>query len=352
MIGTDPHTQGGISTVVNVLRDAGLFDRCGIEYIATHRDGDRRAKLAQLVANWPRFMARLLTGRIALLHSHTSSRASFWRKCLFIVPALLVRVPVVLHLHGAEFQVFYNQECSSPTRRFIRGVFERVSRVVVLSESWGQWVGAEFPAARVSVIVNPVHLPLLAASGQRKDGALLFLGRLGRRKGVYDLLHAVANVVPRNPGLRVLLGGDGELEEVQAQAQSLGIGQHVELLGWVRGEDKLRLLGEAGVYVLPSYHEGLPMSVLEAMAHGMPVVSTPVGGIPEAVRDGVEGFLVAPGDVVALSDRLERLLADPGLRGSMGAAARRRAESEFGVAGIVERWVELYRELGVACDRA
>jgi glycosyltransferase involved in cell wall biosynthesis len=350
MIGTAIDTQGGVSTVVGVLKGAGLFDRCGLLYIPTHRDGGAGAKLAALASAWLRYMGLLLAGKVALVHAHTASRASFWRKSLFILPAFLARVPVILHLHGAEFQVFYGKECSAWARRFVRWVFQRVSQVVVLSGSWESWVRASFPAAKVRVIANPILVPELATKTERSPRTLLFLGRLGKRKGVYDLLRAVAGLKSAYPDLRVLLGGDGELDAVRAEASALGIGGQVELLGWVKGADKARLLNEASVYVLPSYNEGLPMSVLEAMAHGLPVVSTPVGGIPEAVRDGVEGFLVTPGDVEGLVDRIGRLLADPALRERMGDAARARAEAAFGAPGIVERWVALYGELGMVCQ--
>jgi len=349
MLGTAIDTQGGVSAVVNVLKDAGLCDRCDVIYLPTHRDGGAITKLLTLASAWLRYAGLLLGGKVALVHAHTASRASFWRKSLFILPAFMARVPVILHLHGGEFQVFYGKECSAWARRFVRWVFQQVSQVVVLSGSWERWVRSSFPAAKVRVIANPILIPELATNTVRSSRTLLFLGRLGERKGVYDLLSAVAALAPAYPDLRVLLGGDGELDAVRAQADALGIGDHVELLGWVKGADKARLLNEASVYVLPSYNEGLPMSVLEAMAHGLPVVSTPVGGIPEAVRDGEEGFLVPPGDVQALTDRLGHLLANPELRARMGEAARARAVSNFGATGIVEHWVALYRELGWSC---
>jgi glycosyltransferase involved in cell wall biosynthesis len=146
---------------------------------------------------------------------------------------------------------------------------------------------------------------------------------------------------------RARLGGDGELEQAGAAAKSLGLGERVELLGWVGPADKPHLLGTATVYALPSYHEGLPMSVLEAMAAGMPVVTTPVGGIPEAVTDGVEGFLIQPGDIDALRERLQRLLSDSELARRMGEAGRRKVESTFASSIVMPRLERMYVELGV-----
>lgn len=338
--------------MVGVLKDAGLLERCKLTYIPTHHDGGVVRKLQAFLVGWFRFMGMLVCRKVGVLHAHTASRASFWRKSLFMMPAFIARVPVILHLHGGEFQVFYEKECSVLSRRFIQWVFARSGQVVVLSESWLRWVRATVPTAKVKVIPNPIIVSETNSAKVRLPFSLLFLGRLGQHKGTFDLLHAVVALAPSYPELRVLLGGDGDLDAVRSEAEALGISSHVSLLGWVKGADKAHLLEEATAFVLPSYNEGLPMSVLEAMAYGLPVVSTPVGGIPEAVRDGTEGFLVPPGDVRQLADRLNRLLADSALRARMGGAARARAVSNFGAAGLVEQWIALYGELGCACRHA
>jgi len=178
----------------------------------------------------------------------------------------------------------------------------------------------------------------------------LFLGRLGQRKGSYDLLNAAALIAATRPDLRLMMGGDGELEGVRERAAELGIADKVDLLGWVRGEEKERLLGDAVLYALPSYNEGLPVSVLEAMAAGLPILGTPVGGIPEALTDGVEGFLVEPGDVPALADRLERLLGDPKLARRMGEAARRKVEAAFSADAVVPQVEAMYVGMGLLGD--
>lgn len=345
MLGTSLDTQGGVAAVVSTLSAGGLFERNGVEYIATHRDGGLFTKLFTALTGWVRFIGGLIGRRVALVHVHMASRASFWRKFLFLLPAFALHVPVVLHLHGAEFREFYGRESSLFVQRLIRFVFERASRVVVLSGGWREWVQDQFPEARVSVVYNPVVLPERTSDALRASNTLLFLGRLGERKGTFDLVEALARLVPVYPNVKLWLGGDGVLDEVHARATALGVAAHVETLGWVRGEAKHDLLARASVYVLPSYNEGLPVSVLEAMAAGLPVVSTPVGGIPEAVVDCVEGYLVQPGDVVALADRLGRLLADTELRSRMGDAARHKVETTFAVERIVPQIEAIYREI-------
>lgn len=345
MIGTALDTQGGVSSVVNVLREGGLFERCGIDYIASHRDGGARVKLATASTGWLRCMGRLLGGRVVALHVHMASRASFWRKLLFILPAFAQGVPVIVHLHGGGFRQFYSEESPMLVRRLIRYVFERAARVIVLSEGWKAWVASAFPQARVVSIYNPVVPLQVPAFEAREASTLLFLGRLGAKKGALDLIEAVARIRASFPSVRLCMGGDGDLEGARQRAAALGLAGQTELPGWVRGAQKQALLEKAAVYVLPSYHEGLPMSVLEAMAAGLPVVSTPVGGIPEAITDGVEGYLVQPGDIDGLSECLVRLLGDAVLRRRMGEAARRKIEDGFSTDRILPKLEALYAEL-------
>ena len=346
MIGTSPQTMGGIASVIKVYRAAGLFERFPIDYLITHCDGDGLKKIQTMLGAYARFLYLLVLGRVGLIHVHTASRASFWRKSYFFMLAFVFRVPAILHLHGAEFEAFYENECGGVRRKLIRNIFDRVSRVVVLSGAWQSWVRTISKNAHIVVIFNPVLLPAAATPWDaRQRGDVLFLGRLGKRKGTYDLLEAAAKTVGTHRNLRLVFGGDGEIVQTQARAKQLGIEDHVKMLGWIQAVERQNYLSSAMIYVLPSYNEGLPMSVLEAMAAGMPVVSTPIGGIPEAVTDGVEGFLVAPGDVDSLADRMKHLLQDDDLARRMGEAARRKVETTFSSDVILPKLERLYIEL-------
>ena len=347
MIGTSPRSRGGIASVVKVLTDGGLFDACPSEYVVSHADGPPWTKLAVVLGAMRRYLHLLLSGRVGLAHIHVAARTSFWRKLLFIVPTALARVPLVLHLHAGEFVHYYERGCAPWTRWLIRRVISRADRVIVLSRSWHQWLASAFPGARVEVVGNPVSVPQPAPDGARTPATLVFLGRIERQKGAYDLLEAVAKIAREMPGVRLKMAGDGDLEEARRRIESMGQASHVALLGWVEGDAKERLLRDATVFVLPSYNEILSMSLLEAMAHGLPVVSTRIGGIGEAVTDGVEGFLVMPGDVDALTERLLYLLRNAPLRQAMGEAARSKVESRFAVQRIVPQLLRLYGELGL-----
>ena len=349
MVGTSLNPMGGIAAVARVYESAGLFERYRVHYLATHCDGGPVAKLRIMFCAYARFLGMLLTGQVGLIHVHVASRASFWRKSGFFLLAFLCRVPSILHLHGGGFAAFYERQCGPLRRAYIRYIFNHASRVLVLSSGWQAWVRGMSRNAHVEIMFNPVALPPIPTPwSARQAGSVLFLGKLGQAKGVYDLLQACAELTQRCPSLHLALGGDGDRSALQQQADALGVARHVDLLGWVQGEQKTRLLNSCRIYVLPSYFEGLPMSILEAMACGVPVIATAIGGIPEAIQDGVEGYLLAPGDVNGLAERIARLLSDDALAQSMGAAARSKVERQFSTAAVMPRLEQIYNDLGLS----
>jgi len=344
MVGTALETRGGISAVVAVYREQGLFARAGVTYLGSHRDGGALAKLAAFAAAWLRFAALLLTQRVALVHVHAASRASFWRKSLFLLPAFALRVPAVFHLHGGGFADFYGDECGPRRQAFIRWVIGRCDAVIVLSSWWQHWVQGIVPGQRVVTVHNPVVVMPLADE-PKSGAAVLCMGRLGRGKGSYVLLDAAKQLATLGIEMRLRLAGDGDVEGVRRRAAELGIADRVDLLGWIGPGEKRRELAAARLFTLPSFNEGLPMSILEAMAAGLPIVATPVGGIPDAVRDGIDGHLVPPGDVDALAARLAGLLGDPKRARAMGWAGHERVRAEFSADVLVPRIEALYREV-------
>lgn len=349
MLGTRSDGQGGIASVISVYREAGLFDKYPIKYLATHGDSSRSDKIVLFLTALIHYLPLLLFGKVGVLHVHFASRASFWRKLFFLVPAYVLHIPVILHLHGAEFSVFYEDECGSFAKRIIRLVFDSASRVIVLSANWQDWVRSISKNEFIVPIYNPViPKPNCAPWENRERGQVLFLGRLGKRKGVYDLLSAASQIQVKCKSLNLRLGGDGELAQVMNYARELRLDGQVEMLGWVSGKEKEKALDRAWLYALPSYHEGLPMSILEAMAAGLPILSTPIAGIPEAVTDGIEGFLVPPGNIEMLSCKLERLINEPGLAKRMGESARKKIESTFSAQMVLPQLERIYFELGIA----
>jgi glycosyltransferase involved in cell wall biosynthesis len=255
---------------------------------------------------------------------------------------------VVWHIHGGEFGE-YASRLPYIGRAVLRCALNRASATVVLSEHWVRRLRRLAPRARWRAVHNGV--PISARPETATDPALsvLFLGHLGRYKGGADLVRASA--LACRSGFRghvSIAGGEeqpGQRQALEELIAELGCGSQVELIGVVTDKAKADALRSANCFVLPSYVEGMPMSMLEAMAHGMAVIATKVGAIPEVVTDGREGFLVELGDVSALADRMVRLDADPDLRARMGQAAWQRVAAEFGLDRMVEKVMSVYREV-------
>ena len=157
-------------------------------------------------------------------------------------------------------------------------------------------------------------------------------------------MRALPAVIREVPEARLIAAGPGELDAVRRCARERGVDDRVLLPGWVSGSEKLRLLEEAALFALPSYTEGVPLSVLEAMSVGLPVIATPVGGIPDVVRDGQDGYLVPPGSPNGLSARIINLLNNPQLRERMGENARHHLLSKFSPDIAVAAFIALYRQ--------
>ncbi|MDE5882020.1 MAG: glycosyltransferase family 4 protein, partial [Muribaculaceae bacterium] len=175
---------------------------------------------------------------------------------------------------------------------------------------------------------------------------VLFLGRLGERKGVYLLLEAIKNLDGELPAdIRFNLCGDGEVEQVRQRAREMGISHRIGHVGWTAGELKEQILSRTVANVLPSYNEGLPMTILETMARGIPNLSTRVASIPEVIEDGVTGLLIDPGSVEQLTDALRRLLTDRDLRIKLSGNSYNLINERFSLESSVKRRMEIYDEL-------
>jgi glycosyltransferase involved in cell wall biosynthesis len=337
--------RGGIRAVVDAHERDGLFSRWNVRAVYTHVEGSLARRLFVAFSAMLQLLRLLLTGQVLFVHCHVAMRGSFWRKTICANIAALFRVPVLFHLHGSEMKTFYFAQ-RPYVRRLISRQLERVNRVIVLSDSWRDFINEIAPRARVTIIPNYVSTPVLSTPRPGHDGTrVIFLGLLGNRKGIYDLLAAFSRIAPSVPKMQLLIGGNGEVDKVTEAVGTYGIGAQVKVLGWVSGDTKAALLQTGDIFVLPSYNEGLPVSILEAMSWAIPVISTFVGGIPQLVRDGTDGVLINAGDVSALAQALLRLGQDCALRQRMGHAARTRVESSFSREVVLPRLESIYREL-------
>jgi glycosyltransferase involved in cell wall biosynthesis len=347
MVGTDLEGMGGVRAVVRGYLDGGLFQRYPCVYVASHRAGSTWSKIKTALRAWLRVAVLLRQLDDPLVHVQTASRGSFWRKFVVCSLARMAGSPYIVHLHGGGFAHFY-KESGSLGRRMIRGTLAHAAVVIALSEEWRQQLLGICPTAKVEILHNAVSLPDVspARAGEREP-TLLFLGHLLRDKGVYDLVRAFSLIAPKFPRARLVLGGIGEIQAVRQLAAQLEISDRVSCPGWLDPAAKAAAFATCQVFLLPSYIEGMPMALLEAMSWGLPVIATPVGGIPQVVEHEVTGLLITPGDIEDCARQMERLLASPALRERLGSAARERIEADFSLDDALDRLSAIYRRFGL-----
>lgn len=345
-VSTSMDTRGGIATYVRTIRATELWERWQIRHIATHRDGSGAQKIVAFAMGLLRYVRAMLVGRPDLVHLHMSSHGSFVRKAVLFWIARAFRVPVLVHVHGSRFDEFHDR-LPAPLRRAVRGVLTHAAAVLSLGDRWAAHLGRIAPHARIEVVPNAVVVPEVEPARTGGELSVVFLGEIGERKGAFCLLEAWAKLVaecdPPFPA-RLTLAGDRGVDAARQAILALGIEGSTQVRDWLSPAEVAALLATADVFVLPSRHEGQPMAVLEAMAHGVCVVASDVGGIPELVGDGRSGLLVPPDDVDVLAGVLRRVLTDRDLRERLGAEARQRVITDFDVDVVWRRLDAIYRK--------
>lgn len=254
---------------------------------------------------------------ILLVHVNIGDKGSAFRKSVVTLFSRLLGLPVVLHLHAVELE-----QMPATALTLLGLVFRSATSVVVLGERYRRWVierlGVKPERAKILWNGVPVEAPPRRVHADGKTPLdILFLGSLGQRKGTHDLLAALAALPADVPDWRMTFAGPGDIDAFQAKAAELGIGERCRFTGWLDQSGSREVTASADIMVLPSYHEGLPLVILEALGLGTPVVTTPVGVIPEVLTDGQDVLFCQPGDVPALADRIAALLRDSGLRQSL-----------------------------------
>jgi glycosyltransferase involved in cell wall biosynthesis len=343
MLGPSMVSHGGIASVIRTWRDAGLFDEFNIDFVPTHIEGTPAQKMTVAICACWKVFSETVRGRVRCVHAHVATKNSFWRKSILMMMALTLRTPYIVHLHSGRFNQFYFEDCRPLGRSVVRFVLLHASEVIVLTEAWRDDLRRIGCVDHVSVLPNFIDQGWIADKLRGSaEGYFLFLGQLTKNKGFFDLIELWQRLVATGGAYELWCGGDGDLETIGEILRGSGLQNHVRLLGWIDGERKKEMIRGARGFLLPSYFEGLPMGVLEAMAQGTPVVASAVGGIPDLIRDGVDGLLVSAGDLDKLETAVRTLMEDDVVRERLRDSALERVRNGFSVDAFRPKLAALY----------
>jgi glycosyltransferase involved in cell wall biosynthesis len=344
IIGT--RARGGIRAVIENHQQAGVYDGYTTYCITSHDEAGIGKRILLALGALLTLLRLLIARRVSICHLHGSFLGSIYRKALFIFVCRLFGCKVIFHLHGSEFARTYG-DAGPLYRRVVRYVLDRSDGVFVLSRYWQEFVESISSNPQIRVINNfpSPEFEDLYASRDFRDNArkeLLFLGYIGQRKGIYDLVDAVELLLSREvSNFRITVGGNGEVDQLRRLVTTRGLDDYFNIIGWVSGEQKRTLLKRSQLLLLPSHNEGLPIAILEALSAGLAVVSTRVGGIPDAIRDERYGLLVDPGQPAQLADAMARYLTQD----SLIEKVRRNARQLYDAVYSAQANVKLIRQV-------
>ena len=341
IVATSHKTRGGITSVVKAHQQGKHWKQFHCRWIETHIDKGIFHKLLYLTKSFISYL--FLLPNYNIIHIHTSEPTSAIRKCPFMWWAKLWKKKVIIHFHAFS----PNTTIRGKWQKVYQYLFDKADLVIVLSNMWRNYVNETFHLGdKVQVVYNPCTTTIDNKTYQKKK-QILYAGTINARKGYADMIKAFALIAKEHPDWQIVFAGNGEVEQGKALAKELGITTQTVFLGWVNGGAKDKAFKESTIFCLPSYAEGFPMAVLDAWAYGLPVITTPVGGIPDIAKDSENLLLFNPGDIKMLAHQIERMITDSTLKENISKESIKLAQTTFNIDTINRQIGEIYEKLSI-----
>ena len=339
IIATSYKTHGGITSVIKAHEKGKQWIHFHCKWLETHIDKGGIYKLCYFIKALIQYL--FILPFYDLVHIHTSEPPSAFRKCIFMAYAKLWRKKTIIHFHAFS----PNTTINSKYRYLYRYLFYNADVVIVLSEIWKSYVNDTFSLGnKVEVIYNPCTAEISDKKYDKKK-QILYAGAVNARKGYADMIQAFALIAKDCPDWKIVFAGNGEIDKGKNLAFQLGIRKQVLFLGWVDGIEKEKVFKESTIFCLPSYAEGFPMAVLDAWSYGLPVITTPVGGISDIAIDGDNLLLFTSGNIRQLAEKMKNMIEDVELRNDIVRESIKLSKTIFNIVTIDYKIGEVYKGL-------
>ena len=308
-------------------------------WIETHRDGPAWRKVWYFVTALVEYT--VLLPFYDIVHIHVGLRTSVDRKLIFAKLAKIAGKKIIIHFHPATEKHLFESKFSIK----IHHMFMYSDKLIVLSPQWIKWIDEAYPNNKFDMLVVYNPCPIVKRV-EFREKYILYAGTLNERKGYNRLLIAFAKIAKDYPDWKIIFAGNGEIENAKIIQKQLGIDDsQVNYLGWVTGEEKDEVFSHASIYCLPSWGEGFSMGVLDAIAYGVPVVTTNVGGITDIIKHGGSGLIFDTNNLDELSEDLEILMSSPKRRAEIISNADKLKDNQFNISNICNQLDKIYAKL-------
>lgn len=354
MVGADLTSNGGIASVVKSYyrcyenNHSTLF-QLDLLKIGYNKDRNKLAELGILITSLAKFIVSLIQNKYRIVHCHASGRISFYRISIFILLSKIFNKKIIIHLHASNFYEFFLAD-NYIRQKYIKYILSKCDKIISLCNDWTQKLYDKYRFNTIVTIANPIDINTVNIEDREIQSnhklRVIFVGFIVERKGIKDIL-TVAKKLKENNITNILIqtGGKGDLTEfLVQQIEENGLQKQLEYIGWLDENNRNKFLLNSDVFFLPSYREGMPISILEAMVHKLPVISTNIAGIPEQVIDGHNGYLFAPGDVDGYYKTFLKLLNNPEHVLELGTNSFTHVK-HFYIDRIFNQIINIYKEL-------
>lgn len=338
-------SKGGIVTVMKQILSHDYLTH-KVQFIPVFVSGDGFGTIEKIVA-WMKAIIKyiLFLPSADIVHLHHASDLNFFLTSYLAKIARLFNKRVLLHNHAADFKEFYQSTGIKKRKRIIK-TFQKSDAIIVLSKSWYNWYSNLCPKANWILFPNAIKVERLNKEKKSTDQlTFLYLGRVEERKGIFDILEVLPAISKELHNFKLIIAGNGKIDRVKKLSKEKKIERNIEILGYVNEKQRTKILKNSDIFILPSYNEGLPMSLLEAMAYGVAPIVSKAGGIPDVIESGKNGMLINAGNLDELRGAILSLALNKEYRKYLAQNAYLTVLNSYNIDNYCKNLFSLYRDL-------
>lgn len=337
IVGPGSSTRGGITSVIRAHQSTKTWEKWKCKWISTYNDKNNYTKITHAIVGFITYLYYIPFCKI--IHIHFSWNTSAKRKLPFFLIAKLFRKKTIIHLHSGSEPII-----TSNVKKIYEYFFKNADTTILLAKTIENSLRENFTFRRTIIIHNPcLNTPNLVP--RHKENHILYAGHINDKKGIFDLLIAFSLISKKYHQWKLIIAGSGNISKLYSLINKYNINHQTEFLGWIKEQKKDDIFSNSSIFCLPSYTEGFPMAVLDAWSYGLPVITTPVGGLPDIINHGKNAMVFQPGDIESLSYCIEQLIIDKQLRSTLSEESIKLSRGIFSLDNISLELDNLYSTL-------
>jgi glycosyltransferase involved in cell wall biosynthesis len=364
MVGPFPPTVGGITTYINTIIGSHLQNKYSFIPFTISRPTIGIAKnsdgysviydigiiimiksLMTTMYHIIKFPFVLLVYNPNIIHIHTTDYWQFWESSFYVFISWSFRKKIILHIHATSFNDFY--DVGNKTKYYINKILSFIDLLILLSKEQKRFFKKIINENKILEMPNFVDSNVYYPNNRSFDTddviKILFIGgEEAKRKGIYDIVKSMPHVISQINKVTFIFIGRFNADRIIDIIGKHKLDSHVDFRGYVKDEEKRTILKNADIFLLPSYAEGLPIAILEAMSSGLPIITTKVGSIPEVIQNGENGYLINPGDYMALADKIVLLSKNYDVRKKMKSNNIKKIRETYDIKILIKNVEEVY----------